>query len=144
MNENEKIYLNNLFVFFFVSAIDIYLNLQNRYFLFKIRQFIELLVYEMFFEFVNIVFVKTRAVVKLLFVLLTTHFVFKNIFRIETFIDISNNQVYISNFNDFININNQKKTLNNLRNETKNLIIAINVCEKNIDIIVCNIVIYFE
>ena len=37
MNEGEKIYLNNLFVSFSVSAIDMHLNLQDRRLSFKTR-----------------------------------------------------------------------------------------------------------
>ena len=98
----------------------------------------------MFFESAAIVFVKTRVSVKLLSVLLTTHSVTKNILRIETFVDTSNHHVRVSNISDLINISEQKKTLNDLRNRIKSLIIATSVCKKDIDIISRNVVICFE
>ena len=125
-------------------AIDIFLISQNLNFSFNVRQFIQILIQEISFEFAAIVFVKIRAFVKLLFVLLTIHFVTKNIFRIETFVDTSNHHARVLNINDFINISEQKKTLNDLRNKNKNFIIATNVCKKDINIVFRNVVICFE
>ena len=53
-----------------------------------------------------IVFVKTRVTVKLLSILLTIYLVLRDILRIRTFVDISNNRAYISNISDLINISN--------------------------------------
>jgi len=144
MNEGEKVYLNNLFVSLSVPAIDMHLKLQDRRLSPKARQLIRLLAHEISPGSAGIIFVKTRAAVKLLSVLLTTHPVLKDILRIGTFVGTSNNQARASNLSDLINISDQKETLNDLRNGTKNLIIATSVCEEGIDITACNIVICFE
>lgn len=144
MNEGEKVYLNKLFISLSIPAIDMHLNLQDRRLSPKARQLIGLLAHEMSPGSAGIIFVKTRAAVKLLSVLLTTHPVLKDILRIGTFVSTSNNQARASNLSDLINISDQKETLNDLRNGTKNLIIATSVCEEGIDITACNIVIYFE
>ncbi len=144
MNEGEKVYLNNLFASLSVPAIDMHLNSQDRGLSPKACQLIGLLAHEMSPGSAGIIFVKTRAAVKLLSVLLTTHPVLKDILRIGTFVGTSNNQARASNLSDLINISDQKETLNDLRNGTKNLIIATSVCEEGIDITACNIVICFE
>ena len=144
MNESEKVYLNNLFVSLSVPAIDIHLKLQDRRVSPKAHQLIGLLAQEMSPGSAGIVFVKTRAAVKLLSVLLTTDPVLKDILRIGTFVGTSNNLARASNLSDLINISDQKETLNDLRNGKKNLIIATSVCEEGIDITACNIVICFE
>ena len=144
MSEGEKVYLNNLFVSLSVPAIDIHLKLQDRRLSPKACQLIELLANEMSPGSAGIIFVKTRAAVKLLSVLLMTHSVLKDILRIGTFVGTSNNQARASNLSDLMNISDQKETLNDLRNGTKNLIIATSVCEEGIDITACNIVICFD
>lgn len=144
MNEGEKIYISNLFASLSLPAIDTHLKLQDPGLSPKARQLIELLAEEMFPGSAAIVFVKTRAAVKLLSVLLTTHPGTKDILRIGTFVGTSNHHARASNISDLISISDQKETLNDLRNGTKNLIIATSVCEEGIDIAVCNVVICFE
>ena len=90
------------------------------------------------------VFVKTRAAVKLLSVVLTTYPIIKDLLRIGTFINKSNYNARTSNISDLINASNEKETLNDLRNRTKHLIIATSVYEEGIDIAVCNVIICFE
>ena len=143
MNEGEKVYLNKLFVSLSVPAI-VHLRLQDRHLSLKARLHVELLAHEMSPGSAGIIFVKTRAAVKLLSVLLMTHPVLKDILRIGTCVGTSNKQARTSNLSDLINISNQKETLNNLRNRTKNLIIATSICEEGIGITACNIVICFE
>ena len=144
MEEEEKNYISNLFASLPLPVIDIHLNLQDPDLSPKTRQLIGLLAKEMSPESAVIIFVKTRAAVKLLSVLLTTHSVTKNFLRIGTFVGTSNYQARASNVSDLINISDQKETLNDLRNGTKNLIIATSVCEEGIDIAACNLVICFE
>lgn len=76
--------------------------------------------------------------------LLATHPVTKDLLRIGTFVGTSNHHARTSNISDLINASGQKETLNDLRNGTKNLIIATSVCEEGMDIAVCNVVICFE
>ena len=144
MNEGEKIYLSNLFTSLPLPQIDIHLSLQDPGLSSKTRQLIELLAKEMSPGSAAIVFVKTRAAVKLLSVLLTTHPVTKDILRIGTFVGTSNHHARTSNISDLINVSEQKETLNDLRTGTKNLIIVTSVCEEGIDITACNVVICFE
>ena len=68
----------------------------------------------------------------------------KDLLQIKTFVNTSNHHTHTSNISDLINASDQKETLNHLRNGTKNLIIATSVCEKGMDIAVCNVVICFE
>ena len=58
----------------------------------------------MFFRSITIVFIKTRAAIKLLSVLLTTYFEIKNIFRIRIFVSISNYHARASNISNLINV----------------------------------------
>ena len=53
---------------------------------------------------IAIIFVKTRAAVKLLSILLTTHFITKNLLRIKTFINISNHRALTSNISNSYNL----------------------------------------
>ena len=144
MNEGEKIYISNLFASLPLPTIDIHLNLQDPGLSPKARQLIKLLVKEMSPGSTAMIFVKTRAAVKLLSVLLATHLMTKDILRIETFVGTSNHHARTSNISDLINASDQKETLNDLRNGTKNLIIATSVYEEGIDIAACNVVICFE
>ena len=144
IDESEKVYLNTLFTSLPAPAIDLHLNLQDRGLSLKVRQLIGLLANEMSPGSAGIVFVKTRATVKLLSVLLTTHPMFKDVLQIGTFVGASNNQARSSNISDLINISDQIHTLDDLRKGTKNLIIATSVCEEGIDIAACNLVICFE
>lgn len=142
--EEEKTYISNLLASLPLPVIDIHLNLQDPDLSPKTRQLIGFLAEEMSPDSAVIVFVKTRAAVKLLSVLLTTHPVTKNSVRIGTFVGTSNHQARASNISDLINISDQKETLNDLRHGAKNLIIATSVCEEGIDIAACNLVICFE
>ena len=144
MNDGEKIYISNLLASLPLPAIDVHLNLQDPSLSPKARQLIDLLVKEMSPGSAAIVFVKTRATVKLLSVLLAKHPETKDILRIGTFVGTSNHHARASNISDLINVTDQKETLNDLRNGTKNLIIATSVCEEGIDIAACNVVICFE
>lgn len=144
MNEEEKVYISNLFASLPLPAIDIHLKLQDPGLSPKTRQLIELLGKEISPGSAGIVFVKTRAAVKLLSVLLTTHPVTKDILQIGTFVGTSNHHARASNIGDLINIGDQKETLNDLRNRTKHLIIATSVGEEGIDITACNLMICFE
>lgn len=144
MNESEKVYFNNLFLSLPVPAVDLHLNSHDRGLSPKVRQLIGLLANEMSPGSAVIVFVKTRATVKLLSVLLTTHPMLRDVLRMGTFVGTSNNRARTSNISDLINISDQKHTLNEFRKGTKNLIIATSVCEEGIDITACNLVICFE
>ncbi|KAL9607324.1 MAG: hypothetical protein Q9167_007750 [Letrouitia subvulpina] len=104
INQSEKVYLNNLFTSLPAPAIDLHLNLQDRDLSLKVCQLIGLLANEMSPGSAGIVFVKTRATVKLLSVLLTTHPMFKDVLQIGTFVGASNNQARSSNISDLINI----------------------------------------
>lgn len=144
MNEEENVYISNLFASLPLPAIDIHLKLQNPGPSPKTRQLIELLGREICPGSAGIVFVKSRAAVKMLSVLLMTHPVTRDILRIGTFVGTSNHYARTSNISDLINIGDQKETLNDLRNRTKNLIIVTSVCEEGMDITACNLVICFE
>ena len=144
MDDVEQVYLNDLFASLSVPDIEMHLDSQDRGLSAKVSQLIRLLADEMSPGSAGIIFVKTRAAVKLLSVLLTTHPVLKDILRIGTFVGTSNNQARASNLSDLINVSDQNETLNDLRDGTKNLIIATSVCEEGIDITACNIVICFE
>ena len=125
-------------------AIDILLISQDLSLSPNARQLIQVLAQEISPGSAAIVFVKTRASVKLLSVLLATHPVTKDILRIGTFVGTSNHHARVSNISDLINTSEQKETLNDLRNRTKSLIIATSVCKEGIDITSRNVVICFE
>ena len=144
MNESERTYLTNLFASLQAPAIDIHLKMRDLVLSPKASQLIDLLAKEMCPGSAGIIFVKTRAAVKLLSVLLTTHPVTKHMLRVGTFVGTSNNYARASNISDLITSSDQKETLNDLRSGTKNLIIATSVCEEGIDIAACNIVLCFE
>ena len=144
MNEGEKVYLDNLFTSLPVPAVDVHLNSRDYVLSLKVCQLVGLLAHEMSPGSAGIVFVKTRATVKLLSMLLTRHPMLKDVLRVGTFVGASNNQARTSNISDLINISDQKHTLDDLRKGTKNLIIATSVCEEGIDIAACNFVICFE
>ena len=144
MNEGEKIYISNLLTSLPLPAIDVHLKLEDPGLSPKARQLIDLLNKEMSPGSAAMLFVKTRAAVKLLSVLLATHPVTKDLLRIGTFVGTSNHHARTSNISYLINTSDQKETLNDLRNGTKNLIIATSVCEEGIDIAACNVVICFE
>lgn len=86
MNESEKVYLNSFFLSLPVPAVDLHLNSHDRGLSLKVRQLIGLLANEMSPGSAGIVFVKTRATVKLLSVLLTTHPMLRDVLRIGTFV----------------------------------------------------------
>lgn len=144
MNDSERIYLTEILASLRLPAIDVHLEMQDRVLSPKACQLIDVLVEEMRPGSAGIIFVKTRAAVKLLSVLLTTHPATKHILRVGTFVGTSNNHARASNISDLITISDQKETLNDLRSGTKNLIIATSVCEEGIDIAACNIVVCFE
>lgn len=68
----------------------------------------------------------------------------KDIFRIATVVGTSNYHARASNISDPINASDQKETLNDLRNRTKNLVIVTSICEEIIHVAACNFVICFE
>ena len=144
MNEQEKLYISNILASLSLPAFDDHLNLQDPSLSPKTHQLIELLVQEMSPASAAIVFVKTRAAVKLLSVLLAAHPMTKNLLRIGTFVGTSNHYAHASGISDLIDANGQKETLNDLRTGIKNLIIATSVCEEGIDIAACNVVICFD
>lgn len=86
MNESEKVYLNSFFLSLPVPAVDLHLYSHDRGLSLKVRQLIGLLANEMSPGSAGIVFVKTRATVKLLSVLLTTHPMLRDVLRIGTFV----------------------------------------------------------
>ena len=91
-----------------------------------------------------IVFVKTRASVVLLFVLLAAHPRTKHLLRVGTFVGTSNNQARKVRLGDWVSTVDQSKALDDLRTGAKNLIVATSVLEEGIDITACNLVVCFE
>jgi ERCC4-related helicase len=145
MNEEEKHYLQQqVFDCLPIPKSDKKAMLCDQDLSRKARMLLTVLVNEMHEGSAGIVFVKTRAAVKLLSVLLSRHPSTKDILKVGTFVGMSNNQARTSSISDLIDINEQKDTLEDLRNGGKNLIIATSVCEEGIDISACNIVICFE
>ena len=90
MNEGERIYPTNLFISLRPPAIDIHLKMQDLVLSPKACQLTDLLAKKMRPGSTEIVFVKTRAAVKLLSVLLTRHPVTKHILRVGAFVGTSN------------------------------------------------------
>ena len=110
----------------------------------KVCLLLEIMAKEMHDQTAAILFVKTRAAVALLFVLLTAHPRTKGILRAGMFIGTSSNQARKSRLGDWTSIGDQSTTLDDLRNGSKNLIIATSVLEEGIDITACNLVVCFE
>jgi ERCC4-related helicase len=110
----------------------------------KVHQLIKALTNEVDKEFAGIVFVETRASVKLLAQLLSMHPQTKNLFQIGTFVGMSNNSQRKLKLLDLPNDDDQSETLNDLKNGTKNLIISTSVLEEGIDVSACNFVACFQ
>jgi ERCC4-related helicase len=92
----------------------------------------------------GIVFVKTRATVRLLSDLLSQHPRICDILKVGTFVGGSTHRNRSSHISELIDASGQEGTLDELRLGTKNLIIATNVLEEGIDISACNLVICFD
>ena len=105
---------------------------------------IETLVSEMKENSIGIVFVQTKASVALLYVLLSIHPQTKDLLKVGTFIGTSNHQSRKSRLGDWTPRADQSDVLQELRDGTKNLIIATSVLEEGIDITACNVVVCFE
>lgn len=92
----------------------------------------------------GIVFVQTRAVVHLIFMLLSRHPKTRESLRVGTYVGTSNNYNKTSRISDIVDAKSQSNTLDDLRTGAKNLIISTSICEEGIDISACNIVVCFE
>ena len=110
----------------------------------KVNLLIETLVREMKQDVTGILFVKTRASVRLLADLLSSHPRTCGLLRIGTFVGTSNFQGRPTHIGELIDAEGQAGTLEDLRQGIKNLVIATNVVEEGIDISACNLVLCFD
>lgn len=143
MDETEKSYLARV-----LSQLEISLLLagepSDHEISSKTIQLIETLLREVHSGFAGLVFVKTRATVKLLCHLLSVYPRTRDLFRVGTFVGMSSNDHRKAKLADIADIGNQHETLNDLRSGTKNLLITTSVLEEGIDVSACNVVICFE
>lgn len=111
----------------------------------KLLKLIHVLRQEMTPESISgIVFVKTRAEVHLLSVILAILPETKDVIRVSTFVGSSNNRLKRGKIGELLSAKHEASAVESLRSGKKNLIICTSVCEEGIDISACNLVICFE
>ena len=110
----------------------------------KVRALLNILTNEMTSGSAAIVFVRTRAAVSLLSVLLAIHPSTKTSLKVGTFVGTSNSHVRKSRIGDWVPASNQENILDELRHGVKNVIVSTSVLEEGIDVTACNVVICFE
>lgn len=91
-----------------------------------------------------IVFVRQRATVAVLAYLLSTHPELRKLYKIGTFVGLSNDPRRITSIADILEIQDQWKALEDFRSGTVNLIIATSALEEGIDVPACNTVLCFN
>ena len=110
----------------------------------KVSQLLDLLSNELRGNTVGILFVKTRAAVSVLSVLLTFHPRVKDILRVGTYVGTSSYQCRKARATDLISTSDQDRALKELKSGAKNLIVSTSVLEEGIDVTACNRVFCFE
>lgn len=110
----------------------------------KVNLLLRILATEMTEKTTAILFVKTRASVKLLSDLISLHPTTRDIVRVGTFVGSSSYQNRPSHISELIDATGQENTLEELRSGIKNIIVATNVVEEGIDISACNLVICYD
>ena len=144
MGEHEKIHLQKVLneIDTFAAVPDVF-DFEDDRFTPKVRTLIEFLKDKDDAFFAGLIFVRTRAEVAILSQLLLLHPLTRS-FAVSTFVGESSYSTRKANLGELIDVRNQKTTLDDLRQGTKNLVITTNALEEGIDVSACNVVICFE
>jgi ERCC4-related helicase len=92
----------------------------------------------------GLIFVRQRAVVSILFKILSSHPRITGSFRCATFVGLSNSSKRKYAISELLDLKAQNDTMSEFRAGRKNLIIATDVLEEGIDVTACNLVICFD
>ncbi|MCJ1405712.1 Dicer-like protein 2 [Xylographa trunciseda] len=144
LDENERAYLLRAFAPLFESGADDGKSPGDAELSPKVRLLLDCLDAEGGPGFAGLVFVQTRASVRILAHLVSIHSRTKDRLVVGTFVGTSNHDQRKSNIEEVHNVLDQTETLDDLRFGRKNLIIATSVLEEGIDVSATNTVICFE
>ncbi|MCJ1389575.1 Dicer-like protein 2 [Xylographa bjoerkii] len=144
LDEDERTYLLRVFAPLFESRFDDRRSPEDSELSPKVRLLLDCLHAEVGPAFAGLVFVQTRASVRLLAHLISTHNLTKDRLTVGTFVGTSNHDQRKSSIGEVHNVLDQGDTLDDLRYGRKNLIIATSVLEEGIDVSATNAVICFE
>jgi ERCC4-related helicase len=92
----------------------------------------------------GLLFVRQRATVSVMHVLLSIHPDTKGRFRCATFVGMSNSAAKRYTMAELLDLKAQRETLAEFRARRKNLVIATDVLEEGIDVTACNLVVCFD
>lgn len=110
----------------------------------KVKQLINFLEEQNPKEHSGLIFVRQRAVVSVLFKILSTHPRTTDLFQCATFVGLSNSSKRKHTIAELLDLKAQEDTMAEFRAGRKNLIIATDVLEEGIDVTACNLVICFD
>ena len=144
LGEDERAYLLRAFAPLYEINIDDRRSPEDAELSPKVRVLLECLQAEVRPGFAGLVFVQTRASVRLLAQLISTHTRTKDRLMVGTFVGTSNNAKRKSSIGEIHNVLDQGETLDDLRYGRKNLIITTSVLEEGIDVSATNTVICFQ
>ena len=144
LDEDERAYLLRALAPLFGLRIDDRRSPRDSELSPKVRLLLEHLQAGFIPGFAGLVFVKTRAAVRLLAQLISVDSRTKDHFSVGMFVGTSNHDKRKSNVGEIHELLDQGETLNDLRYGRKNLIIATSVLEEGIDVSATNTVICFE
>jgi superfamily II DNA/RNA helicase len=92
----------------------------------------------------SVIFVKERAIVSMLFYILSTHPRTANQFNFATFVGLSTNAKKSVGIHELLDTKSQTQSLEAFRTKQRQIIIATDVLEEGIDVAACNLVICFD
>ncbi|MCJ1379666.1 Dicer-like protein 2 [Xylographa soralifera] len=144
LDEDERAYLLRAFAPLFDSRVDDQRSPEDSELSPKVRLLLDCLNAEVGPGFAGLVFVQTRASVRLIAHLVSIHTRTKDRLIVGTFVGTSNHHKRKSNIGEVHNVLDQGETLDDLRYGRKNLIITTSVLEEGIDVSATNAVICFE
>ncbi|MCJ1280825.1 Dicer-like protein 2 [Xylographa opegraphella] len=144
LDEDERAYLLRVLAPLFECKVDDQRSPEDSELSPKVHLLLDYLHAEVGPGFAGLVFVQTRASVRLVAQLISTHTLTKDRLVVGTFVGTSNHAKKKSSIGEVHNVLDQGETLDDLRYGRKNLIIATSVLEEGIDVSATNTVICFE